>query len=258
MFFVLSKILDILFEPFFWALALFAFAIPWTRKAGRRFRRRRIIGVVAFAFVLVVSTEHVSQALLRSLEEAAPDTIAKDTVYDAVILLGGLTDERIEAARGQTAFNDNVERLLVVHELLASGKAKVAILSGAAMSKELEPYGEARALARQLRAWGISEEAIVLEEQAKNTRENAVFTERIVRERGYARVLVVTSAFHMLRAKECYAAVGLPVDTLRADFRAHPAQSFLPRASNLYVTTYALREILGRWVYRAQGYAKAK
>jgi uncharacterized SAM-binding protein YcdF (DUF218 family) len=258
MFYVLSKILDLAFEPLVWALVLVAFAVPWSRRwRRRRWRRRRRFGLAAVVLVLVMSTEHVGQALLASLEDAAPDTYRHEIVYDAVILLGGVTDERVEAARGQPAYNDNVERLVAVHRILADGRAKVAIVSGAAMSKDLVPYGEARSLARQLRAWGIPEANVILEEEAKNTRENAVFTERIVRERGFSRVLVVTSAFHMLRARECYAAVGLPVDTLRVDYRSHAAQSVLPRASNLHVTTYALREIIGRLVYRLQGYARA-
>lgn len=256
MFFVLSKILDVLFEPLAWALVLFALAVPWSRRAGRRWRRRRAFGIAGAVLVLVMSTEHVAQALLRSLEDAAPDTYANDVVYDAVVLLGGITDERVEASRGRPSFNDNVERLVVVHELLAAKKAKVAILSGAPMSKELAEYGEARTLAKQLRAWGVPEEAILLEEESRNTRENALYTARIVRERGFRRVLVVTSAFHMRRARECFAAVDLDVDTLRVDYRAHPPSSLLPRAANLHVSTYALREMFGTLVYRAQGYAR--
>jgi uncharacterized SAM-binding protein YcdF (DUF218 family) len=257
MFFVLSKILDVFLEPLVWGILLFAIALTWRQKHVRRWKRRRALGALAIVFVLVMASEPVAQGLLGSLEDAAPDTYESSVVYDAVILLGGITDERIEAKRGQPAYNDNVERLIVVHKLLAEGKAKVAILSGGVMAAELAEFGEARTMGRQLRAWGIPDEALILEETSKNTRENAVFTERIVRERGMGRVLLVTSAFHMLRARECYAAVGLRVDTLRADYRAHPAGSLLPRASSLHVTTYALREIAGRFIYRAQGYAKS-
>ena len=38
--------------------------------------------------------------------------------------------------------------------------------------------------------------------------------------RGFEKVLVVTSAFHMRRARECFNKVGIPFDTLAVDFRA--------------------------------------
>ena len=181
--------------------------------------------------------------------------------YDAVILLGGINDERVTAQSGQPAYNDNVERVIATHRLLADGKARLAIVSGAPEVKELAANGEARVLARQLVAWGIDPGRIILEEQARNTHENALYSQRIARERGFDKVLVVTSAFHMKRAEECFAAIGMKVDTLVVDFRAHASEgpgseSWFPRAGFLAESAKTLREIAGLYIYRLQGYAK--
>ena len=75
-------------------------------------------------------------------------------------------------------------------------------------------------------------------------------------------MLIVTSAFHMPRAAECFAAVGMKVDTLSVDYRAHQHGggelfAWMPRARELATTSAALREVFGRLVYRVQGYGKA-
>lgn len=189
--------------------------------------------------------------MLWRLEHATSSTYDDSVTYDAVILLGGLVDDRAMKTSGQISYNDNVERLIVTHRLVRDGKARVVIVSG------VSP--EADVLAQQLEDWGISNERILLEARARNTHENAVFSQEIARARGFERVLIVTSAFHMPRAAECFAAVGMKVDTLSVDYRSAasiPLGEWLPRAGSLAVTTTVLREMAGRFIYRMQGYGK--
>src|SRR6476646_2855289 len=53
MFFLLSKILDVVLSPFTWALVLVALAVPWGRPHPRRWRRRRFFGAAGLAVLLV-------------------------------------------------------------------------------------------------------------------------------------------------------------------------------------------------------------
>lgn len=263
MFYVLSKLLDVFLSPLTWALVLVALAVPWRRRAARRWRRRRALGAIGLAVLVVASLEPVDDAIAWRLEHTTTSTYRPDVVYDAVILLGGVTDERVTAETGQKTYNNNVERLTATYELLRDGKARVAILSGAAMDPNLAAFGEARALATQLREWGIADDRIVVEDKARNTRENAVYAAAIVRARGLSKVVIVTSAFHMPRAIACFEAVGLPVDTLMVDYRTPRSTPLglarlLPRAHALYGTTESLREIFGLVVYRVVGYGKRR
>jgi uncharacterized SAM-binding protein YcdF (DUF218 family) len=83
----------------------------------------------------------------------------------------------------------------------------------------------------------------------------------MIKERGFARVLLVTSALHMPRASACFRAEGVTFDTLVVDRLAfdpaHTEGGVLPRAGALALSTVALREWSGRIVYRVMGYAKA-
>jgi uncharacterized SAM-binding protein YcdF (DUF218 family) len=70
----------------------------------------------------------------------------------------------------------------------------------------------------------------------------------------------VTSASHEPRAVGCFRAVGLDVDTLPVDYHSYdPSQtrgSFIPRADKLADSVAALRELIGRFIYRIVGYGK--
>jgi uncharacterized SAM-binding protein YcdF (DUF218 family) len=260
-FFFLSKLLDVLLSPFSWGVVLLAVAVPWRKRPSRHWRRKRILGGVGLGIIVLASSFPVSNALNRSLEHASMSTYHDDVTYDAVILLGGVVDEEATAYSGEPSYNDNVERVVVTQKLLRDGKARVVIISGAPLDPKVPQNGEAVVLGRQLEDWGIAKERIVIEDRARNTRENAVYTKEIVQARGYERVLVLTSAFHMVRAAECFAAVGMKVDTFAVDHRAHERAGrvgeWLPRASSLAITTSMVREMSGRLVYRVQGYGKA-
>lgn len=258
MFFFLSKLLDVLLSPYVWGLLLLAAAVPWRARDARSWRRRRIFGAAGFVVLLLASYEPVSNRLVWNLEHGSTSTYREDVTYDAVILLGGVVDEEASAKSGQPSYNDNVERLVMTHRLLRDGKARVAIVSGGTIDPKLAAFGEAVMLGRQLEDWGISKERIIVEDRARNTRENALYSKEIARARGFERVLVLTSAFHMLRAAECFAAVDMKVDTLAVDWRGHEhAHDWLPRARYLSMTEGIVRERIGRLVYRMQGFAKS-
>lgn len=262
MFFLLSKLLDIFLSPFSWGIILVVLAIPWrsSRKSARRVRRLRLAGIAGLCVLLVAALPPVANWTLWRLEHDTPSTIRGDVTYDAVVLLGGVVDEEVTHESGQPSYNDNVERVIMTHRLLRDGRARMVIVSGGTMDPRHAAYGEAIQLARQLEDWGITKDRIIIEDKSKNTRENAVFSLAIARDRGFQSVVVVTSAFHVPRASDCFRAVGMNVDMMPVDFRAHEKDhgpsEWLPRASALANTTGAVREWFGRWIYRAQGYGK--
>lgn len=256
MFFVLSKTLDVLVDPFWWAFGLTLAGVVLLVRGARR-RLGVVLAHAGLAVLVLFSLPAVANRLWRSLEVGAVDTFQKDVTYDAVVLLGG-TVSALGATPEVTSWNDNVERLLTTYELLSTGRAKMAVVSGGALDGQRLPT-EAAYLARQLEAWGISKERIVVEAQARNTRENATYSKPLLAARDAKKVLIVTSAFHVPRALGCFRAAGVPVDVLPVDYRMRePSRDVhvLPRGEYLADSARALREWLGRLVYRAMGYAR--
>ena len=260
MFFVLSKTLDLAFEPIAWVIALVALGLVLFARGSRRRRLASGSLVAAVVVLLVAGNPMVANRLWWALERDAPTSYRADVEYDVVVLLGGLIPTGLADPTKLVSYGDSVERLLVTYDLLRTGKVKVAIVSGGVPDPPPGTLVEAALLAKQLEDWGIDRDRLVVDEKALNTRQNATETARIVRERGDRSVLIVTSAFHMDRAAGCFRAVELPVDTLPVDRRAVDPSGqgwfFSPRSYALEMTSAGLRELSGRIVYRALGYAR--
>lgn len=260
MFFLLSKILDVLFSPFSWGFLLLAAAVPLRglREGGRARRRRRRLGALGIAIVLIFSADPVSNGLARVCERGvAPGAVGAER-YDAIVLLGGVLEDRAMHGSGQRAYNGNVERLTETFALLERGVARDVIVSGSSPSARPGTV-EADVLADQLADWGIARDRIVREDKSLNTRENAVFSMQIAAARGYRTLLLVTSATHMPRALGCFRAVGADPTPYAVDFRSYDPRVFptslVPRVENLARSTEMLRELAGRAIYGARGFA---
>jgi uncharacterized SAM-binding protein YcdF (DUF218 family) len=247
-FYALSKTLDAFLSPLTWAILLCLASFV------RRYERwTRWAPAVSAGLLYVFSTGFVSNALLGHLERAAARTMRDGVVYDAAILLGGCVSHGATQTWDMPSYNDSVERLLATFELLRNGRARSVIISGGRSDAD-DPIVEARVLGKQLEDWGIERDRIILEERARNTRENATESKRIAAERQFHTLLMITSARHVPRALESFRRVGLDPDTLPVDYRSthkSSSRSLLPRSDDLDVSVHTLREILGGWIYRA-------
>ena len=101
--------------------------------------------------------------------------------------------------------------------------------------------------------------------QVVNTAEEAVAISRLLEASGNGsvpspRILLVTSAFHMRRAQRLFERQGLMVEPFPVDFQARGAWAgplwrdptkWFPSAEALDGSSRALRELLGRLIYRA-------
>jgi uncharacterized SAM-binding protein YcdF (DUF218 family) len=252
----LSKILDLLLSPLTWSLLLGVAGLVVRR---RRARLATWLQGLGLAVLYVFSTDPVANGLQVWVEAGAVSTYRPDVTYDAVIVLGGAVDSSAIERSGMPEYNPAVERVLRGFELLRDGHARQVLFTAGTIDTRPEALVEADVLSKQLQTWGIAPERIVAERRSRNTRENAVESERIIREKGWKTLLMVTSAAHMPRAQATFEAVGLKPDTLAVDVRAREwiirSTWWQPRAANLSAGTDALRELFGRWVYRLRGWA---
>jgi uncharacterized SAM-binding protein YcdF (DUF218 family) len=100
------------------------------------------------------------------------------------------------------------------------------------------------------------------ENRSLTTWENAAYSREILLREGIDRVLLVTQAFHMHRANESFAHVGiraLPAPTYFMGRLDTPlqAQDFYPGTSGLQLSTFALHEYLGLLYYRLRYFGKS-
>ena len=110
MFFIISKIVGFITTPTNVAVALvvFGLALSSTRfcRAARRITTTGAVFLVACAFL------PLSGVLVSSLENRFPVQRGDILPPAGIIVLGGATDENVEAARGQVTLTDAGERLI--------------------------------------------------------------------------------------------------------------------------------------------------
>lgn len=126
---------------------------------------------------------------------------------DAIVVLGGHTaNNKVNWFDSNSSLTRS--RIQRGAELYQAQRAPLILVSGAALDRGTS---EAQLMARYLRQQHIDENAIALEEHSFTTKENAIFSAKILQEKGWHRILLVTSALHMPRAVAAFEKENLEV-----------------------------------------------
>lgn len=219
--------------------------------------RRRVLIWLSFAILWISSTPLISSSLMRSAEGWAERSIAADVANaDAIVVLGG----RRVIAPGPSAtseWNDS-NRFFGGVELFHSGKAPLLVFTGAPHSWEPNSRLEGDILKEYATGMGVPDERIITTGRVLNTAEEAAAVSALlrIRQANSPHILLVTSAFHMPRARALFERAGLIVTPFPVDFQVSAVSrldvlDFLPHPKALYQTQTAIREAYGRLFYWA-------
>lgn len=151
---------------------------------GARRRAIAAIGSVAVTYLLLFHTPFV-WLLAEPLRATAPAQAA-----DAIVVFAGGVGESGKAGGG---YQDRVKQAV---DLYSDGQAPWLIFS----SGYQFAFQEAEVMRGLAVDSGVPPSAIILETKAANTYENVAFVRRILVERGFRRILLVSSPYHMRRA----------------------------------------------------------
>ena len=174
----------------------------------------------------------------------------------AIVVLGGNTannrDNWFEPYDSKTARS----RVDAAAELYHAGKAPLIVVSGAALEGNVS---EARIMSSALHQHQVPDSAILQEDSSDTTRENGVYTVRLLKKHELSHVLLVTSALHMPRAMAVFRRLG--VDATPAPARPqivrpqHPGFSaWIPNMRAFSASRSILKEYIGLLVYWMRGW----
>jgi uncharacterized SAM-binding protein YcdF (DUF218 family) len=253
MFFFLSKVLYYLAMPFTIVCALLLFAlvtknIKWKKRAF-------FSGVIMMLFF---SNEFVANEMMLAWEIEAR-AISSLHKYKLGIVLTGTTmthspDDRVYFAKG-------ADRVTHTVQLYKEGLLEKILISGGhgRIIGEAEP--EANKYKRVMMMMGVPEEAIIIENETRNTAESALEVKKMLDQGGYKAqdCLLITSAFHMRRSRACYKKAGVDLDTFSTDFysslRGYNIDSFLiPKIEGFIIWHKLTKEWIGFIAYKVAGY----
>jgi uncharacterized SAM-binding protein YcdF (DUF218 family) len=138
-------------------------------------------------------------------------------------------------------------------------EARIVLTGGAADPLRPDPK-EAPVMAELLVSLGIEAERLVVEDQSRNTYENAVYSQRLAQPKKGEVWLLVTSARHMPRSVGCFRAVDWPVIPYPVDFDTDRASDWVNGdvpVVRLGRLDKAVHEWLGLVFYRLSGWTDA-
>ncbi len=254
---ILIKILTWLASPMgiFVSLSLFGLIILLSAKKAKL--GRFVIAIASIQLVAFASPA-VADRLMRGLEDYAralakksqqPERILTAEKHRAIVLLGGATSPANPPERPNADLNDAADRIWHAARLFKQGVAPTIIVTGGkspGLENRPEIETEAQSMRQLLLDFGVPDSAIMVEDQSRNTRENASKTKTYV---GEGRIALVTSASHMPRAYAVFERANVKADAFPTDFRVAPQVAplwarILPNGSSLERSEAALKEYL--------------
>jgi len=265
----LNKIVGAIVNPITMTLILLVIGMILCAKG----RKRLALGFVGSGvlWLWLWSTPMMYRWVGLGLEREWPVVLAEDAPKaDAIVILGGGMGANTNVYKYAEMWG-GADRVWHAARLWKAGKAPIVIASGTGERESTVPF---------LRELGVVESAIVVEDKARNTEENAKFVEEILTQRRRdaeggeggdevkvkikgeemgKRVLLVTSAWHMRRSLLMFKryAPNLDVIPAAADYEAlvktgdgFCVVDLLPSAEYLSANSYCFKEYIGYWGYQ--------
>ena len=249
--------LNSLMEPigFLWLLQLTAAAVLLHR---RRRRPAMLFGAMAL-FIWMIGGSGLPDRLLGALERPhVGKGLANVPVADAVVMLGGGHRHSKQDAF-EMDFTAAGDRAITAMELIRLRKAPVLVLGGNSYKVNDQRFVEAELLQRWFVAWQLTNAPVLTLGINANTHDEAVHTKALCAERGWNRVILVTSAFHMRRAEAVFRTAGVSVVTVACDYQTSCGEqtaevNLIPRYEGFQQLGLYSHEIYGWYYYRLRGW----
>ena len=252
MFFVLSKVLFHLVNPLLWISALLVYACF----TGRPRRRKRLL-LIATVLLLFFGNAFIVDEFFRAWEKS-PAQDRPGARYTWAIVPGGLGNTLEHQGRMQ--FHHGSDRLWQALRFQREGIVKnILISSGAGRLDEPEDV-EAVGVRNYLEKAGLMNARIYFESLSKNTYENARNCWQYMPDEARRdSVLLITSGYHVRRARACFEKQGFVCAVYGVDLYAGPRKYapdhlLLPRWQSFRLWELLFHEWLGYGVYALMGY----
>lgn len=225
-------------------IALVVLAVYQFRHKSRG--RWALVGIIAILYAL--SIDPVANLIIRPLETMYEQPAQADLKGDVVILLGGGARAGVPDYDGQGQVGTAAANRFLTALRIQKGKQIPILLSGGTIFKD--DANEAEIEKRMLLSLGVDETDIYMDEQSRNTAENAAFSKTICERQGWVHPIVVTSAFHMPRAARFFTNAGINFTPYPCDYRTGrgtslTAYSLIPQSFILFNTCLCLKEYVG-------------
>lgn len=170
---------------------------------------------------------------------------------DAIVVLSGMLEINEVGDSTYIEWGDP-DRFFGGIALFKAGKSQKLVFTGGKMPWVKAKKTEGNVLKEYAISNGIPSEKIFVTKDVENTADEAVAVKGLISPS--KRIILVTSAYHIYRAKRLFEKQGFIVIPYKVDYKSERNAemsiiNFLPSADNLKTTETAVREIIGRLFY---------
>ena len=238
------KILPIIFLPSGFIIVLVFIGL---------IKRKPLLIWIALILFNLFATPVVSESIFKYVERGqVRKDITKVPKADAIVVLGGMFNYVKTETGGLNEWGDP-DRFFGGIELFKAGKANQIIFTGAKMpwaDKEQETEGES--LKKYAIEMGVPDSAIKISGLVTTTEDESKEVRKLLPTSN--KIILVTSAFHMPRAKQLFEkqgfnVVAFPVDS-KVSLEGKTIIDYLPEADSFKRSETGIRELIGRLFYK--------
>ncbi len=243
--FVLKQFLkQLILPPVSWLLLLLVVLLSWRRRWARKFLLATLCAIV------VLHSGIVGRTLRYPLESRYTPVIdpAQAEPYDAIVVLtggsipaGGL----IPFPTIDVAMFHRLDEALRLYRI----RRKPIVVSGGHVNPFTPAANENQIARDYLIRWGVPPNDVLGEDRSRDTFESAVEVQKLLKQKGWRRYLLVTSAMHMPRSMLVFSArapepIPAPGDFSLGAFELTPLD-LLPSLGAARAIAESLHEYIG-------------
>ena len=215
-------------------------------------RNKKRLIYIAIGILYILSTPMFSNNFFKLVEgnEYRKSIIAIDSANAIVVLSGMLGINEV----GDSTYIEwgDPDRFFGGIALFKAGKAQKLVFTGGKMPWDKAKKTEGEVLKEYAISNGIPSEKIFVTKEVENTADEAVAVKELISPS--KRIILVTSAYHMYRAKRLFEKQGFIVITYKVDYKSDKNKEvtiidLFPSAENLKITETGIKEIIGRIFY---------
>lgn len=253
--------MKVLFDLVALAWLALLFASIWLLIKKRRRLGGTLLGVTVF--LSLVAILDVPSRLVASLERPYLSDTDKSPA-DAVVVCGGgwFASDHVFA---EISLSESADRLITGIELARQHRGRELVLGGGGQGDPPVPVESQRAKA-WIERWHAVDIPVTVLTASLNTHGEAVHTAELAQARGWKKIVLVTSAWHMRRTAGVFRKAGLTIIPVACDFRGTSAlenrqkpgnpERYLPflRTGHIQGLNLWLQEVAGYFYYKARGW----
>lgn len=216
-----------------------------------------LLVTIAMVVLFLISWQPFTRRLLRPYEDRFPLRALPAGDAQAIVLISGAMEAPSPATGARLVGEDTYARCLYAAWLYDHWRKLPVLASGGPPRNKPHGVADATVMETVLERAGVPQSAIWCESRSVSTHENALYSAQLLRSKGIQKIVLVTSAYQMLRADLCFRKEGLQVIPAACDYHTYGEyriQDLFPSWKGLQMTETVLHETAGIAWYWIHGW----